>query len=95
MKEPVDTEIRKRSIVTPFIIGGLVGAGLALLFAPKSGKELRKSIKDLAETSGDTVGTLIGKGKDLLDENKSSMKRAVEAAKAAYIEERERQRQVA
>jgi gas vesicle protein len=31
------------------IVGGLLGAGLALLFAPKSGVELRQDIADYAD----------------------------------------------
>ncbi len=31
------------------IVGGLVGAGLGLLFAPKSGVELRQDIVDYAD----------------------------------------------
>jgi gas vesicle protein len=31
------------------IVGGLVGAGLGLLFAPKSGVELRQDIADYAD----------------------------------------------
>jgi gas vesicle protein len=31
------------------IVGGLLGAGLALLFAPKSGVELRQDITDYAD----------------------------------------------
>lgn len=33
------------SFLTGFVAGGLIGAGLALLFAPKSGRELREDIK--------------------------------------------------
>ncbi|MEO8041983.1 MAG: YtxH domain-containing protein [Acidobacteriota bacterium] len=33
-----------------FLIGGGIGAALALLFAPKSGRELRSDIADMAET---------------------------------------------
>jgi len=32
-------------IVVAFILGGLIGASLALLYAPKSGAEIRKDIK--------------------------------------------------
>ena len=32
-----------------FIIGGLIGAGIALLYAPKSGKETREDIKRIAK----------------------------------------------
>lgn len=32
-------------IITAFILGGLIGASIALLYAPKSGSEIRKDIK--------------------------------------------------
>ncbi len=32
-----------------FLLGALVGAGVALMFAPKSGKELRKDLKNKFE----------------------------------------------
>ena len=41
-----------------FIIGGLIGAGIALLFAPKSGEELRKDL-------GEKITKLINKAKDI------------------------------
>jgi YtxH-like protein len=31
-------------VVGAFVVGGLIGAGLALLLAPKSGKELRRDL---------------------------------------------------
>jgi gas vesicle protein len=37
------------------IVGGLVGATLALLFAPESGNELRAQIRDRAQTFGTEV----------------------------------------
>ncbi len=37
------------------IVGGLVGATLALLFAPGSGNELRSQIRDRAQTFGTEV----------------------------------------
>ncbi len=60
MKEELNTrETKERSILVPFLVGGVVGAGIALLLAPKSGKELRKDIKDLASKSKDTVVSAI------------------------------------
>lgn len=35
--------------VFSFLLGGAVGAGLALLMAPQSGKKTRRQLKDLAE----------------------------------------------
>ncbi len=38
-----------------FLTGAVVGAGLALLFAPQSGKETRKQIKDFSEKLSNDV----------------------------------------
>ncbi len=39
-----------------FLTGGILGAGLALLFAPQSGKKTRAQIRDFAEDiKDDTV----------------------------------------
>lgn len=38
-----------------FLVGGIVGAGLALLFAPQSGTVTRKKIMDMAEDVKDTA----------------------------------------
>jgi gas vesicle protein len=40
---------RAINFVIGAIVGGLVGAGLALLLAPKSGTELRQDITDYAD----------------------------------------------
>jgi gas vesicle protein len=38
-----------------FLTGAVIGAGLALLFAPQSGKETRKQIKDFSGKLSDEV----------------------------------------
>jgi gas vesicle protein len=37
------------AILVSFLVGGIVGAGLALLFAPQTGRKTRKQIVDLAD----------------------------------------------
>ncbi len=37
------------TILISFLVGGIVGAGLALLFAPYSGRKMRGKIADAAE----------------------------------------------
>ncbi|MFZ9870327.1 MAG: YtxH domain-containing protein [Candidatus Kapaibacteriota bacterium] len=70
-------ESRHQSPFTGFlagaVIGGLAGAVLALLFAPKSGKELRK---DLADTSED----LIGRAKEMLANEATAVEATVNRA---------------
>lgn len=40
------SENRGGEIVGAFLVGGLIGAALGILFAPKSGKETRREIGD-------------------------------------------------
>jgi gas vesicle protein len=88
-------EKREGSFLIPFLIGGLVGAGIALLLAPKSGKELREDIADMTTRTRDKVTDTVEKGKDMYREGIAAVKTAVEAGKVAYVEEREKHRQAA
>jgi len=52
---------RNRSILVALVVGGLVGAGVALLLAPQSGKRTRQQIADLAEDLKDYATDLTEK----------------------------------
>jgi hypothetical protein len=43
------------SMLVSFLFGGVVGAGLALLLAPQSGRETRKEISDFAHVKDSTT----------------------------------------
>ncbi len=77
---------RKRSILIPVLIGGVVGAGLALLFAPKSGPDIRKDMKRLALSTGEQVASAVDKGKDVLKAGKGAITAAVESGNIEYYE---------
>jgi len=89
------------SIFLSFLLGGIVGASLALLLAPQSGRETRRRIRELAEDvkdktkdyAGDVkekVTSTVDKGKDFFEEKKSIITTAIEAGKEAYEKEKER-----
>ncbi len=85
-----------KSLIFPFFIGGVIGAGAAFLFAPKSGRETRQVIKDAAGKAGERVGQVkkkaisgIKKGKGLFQEKKTVLAKAIDAGKEAYIKEKE------
>jgi len=59
-----------------FLLGGVVGACLGLLFAPKSGKETRKKVKIFFDDIGEKTGELIEEGKDKIEELVRSSKTA-------------------
>ncbi len=89
------------SVFLSFLLGGLMGAGVALLLAPKSGRETRQRIKDLAddvkakaedyaEQARGQVNAAVEKGKGFVQDQKSIIASAVDAGKEAYEKEKER-----
>jgi gas vesicle protein len=78
------------SMFLSFLLGGVVGAALALLLAPQSGRETRTRIKDFAEGVKEKVTSSVEKGKELFEEKKTAITKAVEAGKEAYEKEKER-----
>lgn len=89
------------SILLAFFIGGLVGAGVALLTAPQAGSETRKKIKEFAEDTKDKAEvyydkvkdkteSAIEKGKEFIDEKKTVITKAVEAGKEAFNKEKDK-----
>jgi len=82
MKEELTN--RKGSILMMVLAGGALGAGVALLLAPKAGRETRKDLKRLANRFSQAVDI----GKDLYGESRVFVDKAVEAGKKAYVEEK-------
>ena len=85
-----DIKKTERSLLVPFLVGGMIGAGVALLLAPKSGKEVRKEIKDLAVTTRDKVVETVDMGKELYDKGRLAVKGAIKEGKRALTETREK-----
>ena len=94
MKEEFETS-GTLSILISFAVGGLMGAGAALLLAPKSGKDLRKDIKNMASETRDKVVATVEKGRELVVENTAAVKNAVEAGKMTYLTEMEKHQKAA
>ena len=88
MKEELTT--KGFNIIVPFLVGGAVGAGVALLFAPKPGRELRSDIKRFSSTAKDRVSLAIDKGKELYEGGKAAVMGAIDAGKTAYVQEKEK-----
>ncbi len=80
------------TILLSFLAGAAIGSGLALLFAPKSGREMREQIKDLtddavgkirdyAKDAQDKIKSTYEEGKELVKEKKTIISSAIEAGK--------------
>lgn len=96
-----DESYSSGSLFLSFLLGGVVGAGLALLLAPQSGRQTREKIREMADEMKDkTTGyiddakkkatSFVDEGKGFYEEKKSMVKSAVEAGKEAYEKEKER-----
>ena len=80
-----------------FFLGLGVGVAVGLLFAPKSGEETRKLIRERAADSGEylkrqtsdlksSAAEVLDKSKDTLAKHRESIANAVQAGKQAYRE---------
>jgi gas vesicle protein len=89
------------TVLVSFVAGAAIGAGLALLYAPKSGSEMRETIADFAEDAVDKIKeytkeaqekikTAIEDGKETIVEKKSILASAIEAGREAMQKEKER-----
>ena len=85
-------ELKKKGIdmLVPFLVGGAVGAGAALLLAPKPGKEIRNDLKRFATTTKDRVTLAADRGKELYEEGRTAVANAIDAGKTAFVEEKEK-----
>jgi gas vesicle protein len=72
-------------------IGALAGAGIALLLAPRSGRETRDALAGKAREIKDRAEQALGDAKDVLLGKRAEVVAAVEAAKDAIREERAKQ----
>jgi len=75
----------RKGMLIGFLTGGALGAALALLYAPKSGKELRKDIRDKSDEYLDEAEKYIAEAKDkaidLINEGKKRSEKLIKDAK--------------
>lgn len=77
-----------------FLAGGLIGAGLAILYAPASGSETRAKINDITEemrkkTEGMGID-IKKKVESFMEEEKAIIRAAYDAGREAMAAEREK-----
>jgi gas vesicle protein len=87
-------------ICLSFFVGGLIGAGVAILTAPKTGEKTRKMIKEFAEETKEkaedcidqvkgVATTYLEKGKDFIERENNIITKTMEAGKKAYEKEKQ------
>jgi len=89
------------AVLVSFVAGAAIGAGLALLYAPKSGSEMRETLADFTEDAVDKIKeytkeaqekikTSLEEGKETIADKKTLLASAIEAGREAMAKERER-----
>ena len=84
-----------------FFVGGAIGAALALLVAPKAGREIRRRLREVSRDvteraesycveAKEKVSAAVDKGKGVVREGKPVIRAVVDAAREAYEKEKER-----
>ncbi|MDQ3020911.1 MAG: YtxH domain-containing protein [Bacteroidota bacterium] len=81
----MDEHKTAKGLLLGFVTGGIVGASLALLFAPKSGKELRGDIKtkkdEFLDDTSEYLQIAKTKASDLINEGKRKSEELISDAK--------------
>jgi len=70
--EPVDSEDQGYGRFAWFLTGAIIGATIAVLYAPKSGKDTRKYISNVTHQGAEAVTDT---GKDIVDAGKEMFER--------------------
>ena len=89
------SERNSGEIILAFILGGLVGAALGVIYAPSTGKETRQKLKDMGEDLTDKLENIgddiksktrqvVAESKDSIVSNKERLEEAFEAGKRAF-----------
>jgi gas vesicle protein len=84
-----------------FLLGGFIGAAVALLLAPRSGEETRRLLAMKTRDGADYIANrskdvsdkttgLIDRGKELLQQQRDQLAAALEAGKQAYRDEKDK-----
>ena len=76
--EPYVVIERSEPGIGAFVLGAAVGAGLALLFAPRTGEETRRDLQRRARKVGDQAQELVAEVTGTVGEKIQSARRSVE-----------------
>jgi len=78
----------RNDALTSFLLGAVIGAGVALMLAPEAGPEMRRKLGEAAKGLGGDLGDRLGTVKDDLKQRASDLKSAVGAGRDAYARAR-------
>jgi gas vesicle protein len=77
-------------VLLAFLMGALGGAALALLYAPKSGRETRDYLGEKAREGRARAADAAAKGRTVLNQGRETLNNAIERGREAYQQARSR-----
>ena len=72
------------TVLLAFMVGAIGGAALALLFAPATGDETRRFLKDKAREGRDRAADAMEKGREVVKEGREVLSEAFERGREVY-----------
>jgi len=75
------------SVAMGFVLGALVGAGVALLLAPQSGKDTRQQLADTGRRWGSAARSKLDQTRDTVNDLKQDAKAALAAGRETFERE--------
>ncbi|HUR19388.1 MAG TPA: YtxH domain-containing protein [Vicinamibacterales bacterium] len=76
------------SLLMAFVLGAVAGAAVALLYAPATGEETRRVIKDKARAGREKAGAVARDGREFLSRQRENLGAAVDRGREAFDEAR-------
>jgi gas vesicle protein len=75
-------------VLMAFVLGAVAGAAVALLYAPATGEETRRRIKDKAREGREKAEAVAREGRDFLSRQRENIGAAVERGRDAFEQAR-------
>lgn len=86
-----DTDSGAGNVLLAFILGAVSGAAIALLYAPKSGRETREYLGDKASEARARAAEAASRGRDAITQGRDTITTAIERGREAYQQARGRE----
>lgn len=80
------------SMMTGFVVGALVGAGIALLLAPATGQDMRRRLGETARRVRDEARSKVGQARETLSHLKEDARTAIDSGREAFTQHRQTRR---
>jgi gas vesicle protein len=86
-----DEGSRGSGLFVAFLLGAVTGAAVALMFAPKAGRETRQFLGEKAREGRNKAAEAARQTKEVLDRQKDTIMSAVERGREAYRDARQKE----